>query len=210
MTVVVVTGTGTEVGKTWALVRVLQEWPTAAPRAVARKPAQSYAPAELGRTDAELLAAVTGEPATNVCPPHRWYETPMAPPMAAAALGRPPFTIADLAAETLESAPSAATILVEGAGGPRSPLASDGDNVDLARALGARAAVLVADAGLGTINAVRLCVDALVGFDTVILLNRFVATDDLHVANRDWLAAAGYPVVVDTPALVDAIAARVP
>ena len=38
---------------------------------------------------------------TSVCPPHRWYEVPMAPPMAADALGRPPFTIADLVAETL-------------------------------------------------------------------------------------------------------------
>ena len=76
-------------------------------------------------------------------------------------LGAPPFTIADLAAETAPCRPRRRYAFVEGAGGPRSPLAADGDNVDLARGVGAELAVLVADAGLGTINAVRLCVDAL-------------------------------------------------
>ena len=122
-----------------------------------RKPAQSYAPDELGSTDAELLGRASGEPAETVCPTHRWYPIPMAPPMAADALGSPPFTIADLVGELRTGARPTAITIVEGAGGPRSPLAADGDSVDLAVAIGATVVVLVAAAGLGTINAVRLC-----------------------------------------------------
>ena len=207
---VFVTGTGTEVGKTWTLVRVLRALRAAHVAVAVRKPAQSYAPDELGSTDAELLAAAAGETVDAVCPPHRWYATPMAPPMAADALGAPPFTIADLAAETRAGVGSGTLVFVEGAGGPRSPLAADGDNVDLARAVGAGLAVLVADAGLGTINAVRLCVDALAGFDTLVALNRFEPATDLHQRNRAWLAAAGYQVLTDPAALADAVRERVP
>ncbi len=51
--------------------------------------------------------------------------------------------------------------LVETAGGVRSPLAADGDCLDYCAALDPDVVVLVADAGLGTINAVRLTLDAL-------------------------------------------------
>ena len=47
------------------------------------------------------------------------------------------------------------------AGGVRSPQAVDGDATDVLAALGPDVVVLVADAGLGTINAVRLSMDAL-------------------------------------------------
>ena len=48
--------------------------------------------------------------------------------------------------------------------------------------------MLVADAGLGTINSVRLSVGALAGpRGLVVFLNRFDAADDLHRRNRDWL-----------------------
>lgn len=198
--IVFVTGTGTEVGKTWTLVRVLIALRARGGAVAVAKPAQSYAPEEVGRTDADLLARALDADPLDVCPAHRWYATPMAPPMAAAVLGAPPFTIADLAEET-PVVPSGGLLFVEGAGGPRSPLASDGDNVDLARALGAGLAVLVADAGLGTINAVRLCADALRGFHLVVALNRFDPADDLHRRNRLWLADAGFELVTDPPAL---------
>ncbi len=51
--------------------------------------------------------------------------------------------------------------LVETAGGMRSPLAADGDCLAFCAALAPDVIVLVADAGLGTINAVRLTLDAL-------------------------------------------------
>jgi dethiobiotin synthetase len=199
---VVVTGTGTEVGKTWVTAR-LAELLVAAGRSVAvRKPAQSFARGDRA-TDADVLAAATGEAPSTVCPPDRGYEVAMAPPMAAAVLGRPPFTIADLAVE-LTWADGIDVGLVEGAGGPRSPLASDGDTVGLAASLAPDLVVLVADAGLGTINAVRLSVAPFADIaPACVILNRYDPTDDLHVRNGDWLAThAGLDVVVDTQSLI--------
>ncbi len=204
MTAVLVTGTRTEVGKTWMAAAALTRLRAQGLPVAARKPAQSYAPEELGATDAEVLAEATGEPAETVCPRHRWYPVPMAPPMAAESLGLAPFTIDDLVAETAGAHP-AALMLVEGAGGPRSPLAADGDSVDLARALGVRAAVLVADSGLGTINAVRLCADALRGFALVVALNRFDPADPLHRRNHAWLATAGFRLVTDSAGLAESL-----
>lgn len=207
MTTIFVAGTGTDVGKTWVAVDLIAALRTRGHIVHARKPAQSFDPTDRGTTDAELLAHATGEAAATVCPAHRWYAVPMAPPMAAAFLGRPDFTLADLAAET--TIPSAGVTLVEGAGGPRSPLASDGDNVDYARAIRAERVVLVADAGLGTINAVELSVAALTGFETVVTLNRF-DDSDLHRRNRDWLQRAGHLVVTSIDELTDRLAARLP
>jgi dethiobiotin synthetase len=62
---------------------------------------------------------------------------------------------------------------------------------------------LVADAGLGTINAVRLAAAALEGWRLSVVLNRFDATLDLHQRNRAWLAERdGLHVVVDGADLV--------
>ncbi|MCZ7527676.1 MAG: dethiobiotin synthase [Acidimicrobiia bacterium] len=183
---VLVTGTGTGVGKTWVAARALTALRAAGCAVAARKPVQSYGPDE-GPTDAEVLAAATGEVPAAVCPPHRAYELALAPPMAAEALGRAAFTIGELVAET--TWPTGLDVgIVEGAGGPRSPLAGDGDTVDLAHALEPDLVVLVGDPGLGTINAVRLAAGALAGHPLVVVLNRFDATDGLHRRNRDWLA----------------------
>jgi dethiobiotin synthetase len=165
---VAVVGTGTDVGKTWVAARLLSDLRAAGLRVAARKPAQSYEPDDDPATrDAAVLGAASGERAEDVCAPHRWYETAMAPPMAAAALGRPPFGIADLVDELRwpgardEPSSSVDVGLVETAGGVRSPLADDGDCLDLCRALMPDLVVLVADAGLGTINSVRLTIAAL-------------------------------------------------
>ncbi len=209
MSTVLLTGTATEVGKTWwgrATIDVLRARGVAV---AARKPAQSYEPDELGATDAELLARASGEPASTVCPKHRWYPIAMAPPMAADALDLPPFTIADLVGE-LAPAPGAAITIVEGAGGPHSPLAGDGDSVTLAVAIDATVVVLVAPAGLGTINAVRLSSAAfpaggLIGARLVVVLNRYDANDDLHRRNHGWLAGEGFAVVTSPAELADAL-----
>lgn len=198
--IVVVTGTGTEVGKTWWTAAVVTSLLRTGVAVAARKPAQSFDPGDAGPTDADVLGEASGEAPHVVCPVHRSYPVAMAPPMAADVLGRPPFTIAELAAE-VAPAPEAAVVLVEGAGGPHSPLAADGDTVDLGRALGADLVVLVADAGLGTINAVRCCADALHGFGLVVALNRFDEHVDLHVRNRAWLADAGFTLFVEPEAL---------
>lgn len=206
MSLVFVAGTGTDVGKTWWAAAWLAAARAAGCAVTARKPVQSFAPGD-DNTDADVLAATVGAAAADVCPPHRWYERPMAPPMAAAALGRPSFTIAQLAAETTAAVGRDGTlVLVEGVGGPRSPIATDGDNVDLAAALEPDAILLVADAGLGAINAVRLSAaaftDRLVDTRLIVALNRF-GTDRIHEANRAWLSDQdGFVVVVD-PAELD-------
>ena len=92
---VLVVGTGTEVGKTWVSCRLLRALRRRGLIVSARKPIQSYGTGGgIGATDAELLAEATGEAAGAVCPLHRWYPLAMAPPMAAEALGRPPWAVA--------------------------------------------------------------------------------------------------------------------
>ena len=183
--VVVVTGTATEAGKTWVAARVAKELRHAGMVVAARKPVQSHEPGDPD-TDAAVLAAATGEEADAVCRDDRDFAVPMAPPMAAAALGRAPFGVADLVAE-LEWPRGCDVGLVETAGGIRSPIATDGDCLDLVEQVGPEAVVLVADVGLGVINAVRLCVGALGQARTIVVLNRFDATQDLHRRNLAWL-----------------------
>lgn len=204
--VVVVAGTATEIGKTWVTARLAERILAAGGTVAARKPAQSFAAGD-DRTDADVLAGATGEGPTDVCPPHRWYPVALAPPMAAEVLGRPPVRLAELVDEV--TWPAGVDVgLVEPAGGVRSPLALDGDTVDLADAVGADLVVLVADAGLGTINAVRLCAAALAGRPLLVLLNRFDPDDDLHRRNAAWLRDEGLAVHTAADAVADDLVAR--
>ncbi|MGH2787885.1 MAG: ATP-dependent dethiobiotin synthetase BioD [Actinomycetota bacterium] len=182
--VVVVTGTGTEVGKTWVIARLIERLRAADENVAARKPVQSF-DAGHGPTDADLLAMASGEPPALVCPPHRSYELAMAPPMAATALDRLPFSIAELVVEI--DVPPAGVVFVEGVGGPASPLADDGDTIALAEALDADRVLLVAGAGLGAINDIRLASAAFGGRPITVFLNRFDPGDRVHRANRSWL-----------------------
>lgn len=182
----VIAGTGTEVGKTWVGTRLLRQARDRGLRVAARKPAQSFSAAD-GLTDAELLAAASGEAPEAVCPRHRWYAVPMAPPMAADVLGLGTVRLDELVAEIAWSGETDFA-LVETAGGVRAPIAHDGDNVALIQRLRPHQVLLVADAGLGTLNAVRLSLAALAGQAVIVLLNRYDAANELHRRNRDWLA----------------------
>jgi dethiobiotin synthetase len=194
VTILFVTGTGTEVGKTYVTAALAREL-----GAHTRKPVQSFDPADT-TTDADVLAAASGEPVERVCPRHRWIPLPMAPPMAADVLGLPAIHIADLVREL--DIPTRGMTLVEGAGGLLSPIAHDGDARALIEACDATAVLLVADAGLGTINLVRLGVEALGDRAPIVFLNRFDDTTDLHVRNAEWLRTReGLDVVTDLGAL---------
>jgi dethiobiotin synthetase len=188
---VVVVGTATEVGKTWLGAQVARTLRADGVTVAARKPAQSFDP-EDATTDAAELAVATDDRPTAVCPPHRWYDVPMAPPMAAERLGRPGFSIADLVDELRWPDPTPDVGLVESAGGVRSPLADDGDSITLVEQLAPDLVVVVAHAGLGTINDVRLAVPALRDhrrdLGLAVFLNRFDRSDELHERNRVWLA----------------------
>jgi dethiobiotin synthetase len=202
---VLLTGTGTEVGKTWTAVALATGLRARRLTVAARKPVQSYEPGT-GPTDAERLAIATGEEPAVVCPVHRWYEKPLAPFFAAALLDREPFTVDLLVDELRWPDEGVAVGVVESAGGVRSPLTRDGcDTLDLARALAPDKVLLVADAGLGALNAVRLCLDALADLDlqVVVFLNRYEGTE-VQSLNFGWLTRhAATPVITDVAALVD-------
>ena len=200
-------GTGTEVGKTWVTARLIERLRHARRHVAVRKPVQSFAPGE--RTDAEVLAGASGEQAEEVCPPHRWYALAMAPPMAAEALGEAAFTISDLVGEL--TWPEGIEVgFVEGAGGVRSPLTADGDAVALAEALRPDVVLLVADAGLGVLNLVRLSTGAIDHPLVLVLLNHFDAGDELHRRNRDWLEREGATVETSIEALARRLSSRGP
>ena len=234
---VVVAGTGTEVGKTWVARRLLEALRARGTTVAARKPVQSFEPGDT-TTDADELAAATGEDPLVVCPAHRRHEVAMAPPMAADALGRPPIRLADLVDELAASwgprtPPSSPPVdvgpvdvglvdvgpvdvgLVELAGGVRSPLAHDGDGIDLIGALLPDSLVVVADAGLGTINAVLTTLDSLGPLlrtgsvaPVIVHLNRYDDSVDLHRRNRDFLDHhLGRPTTTSIAALAAALVA---
>jgi dethiobiotin synthetase len=204
---VVVTGSGTEVGKTWVASRLLLELRRRGYRVAARKPAQSYSPGEV--TDAEILGRASGEAVDEVCPVDRSYPVSLAPPMAAEVLGRPVPTLDDLVDELDRGWPDGAVDVgvVEGAGGAASPLALDGDTADLARRIGADLAVLVGEPALGIINSARLSRRALHPLRVTVHLNRFDVDVELHRLNRDWLAARDrFHVTTTGGELADAVA----
>lgn len=223
---VVVVGTGTGIGKTWTSARLLTTLRAAGVTVAARKPAQSFDPGDdPAGLDAAVLGAATGEPSETVCLPHRWYPVAMAPPMAADVLGRDRITVAELTEELTWPANGVAVGLVETAGGVRSPQTHDSDAVALIAALDPDVILLVADAGLGTINAVRLSVGALAGpgapdpgktgpggvtrAHLIVALNHFNGSDNLHRRNRNWLVEQDNLTVVVLPGEEEALAALV-
>lgn len=222
------TGTGTEIGKTWAaagLARVLRERGLAVR---ACKPVQSHDPAEPVPTDAEVLADATGQSPDAVCPPERTYPVPLAPPMAAAKLGRACPGLDELAricrsgpapvgaeagvgdggrvgaGAAAASAGGAGLCIVEGVGGLYSPLAADGDNLGLIERLDPDRVVMVAPAGLGAIHDVVACAAGLAPRRPLVFLNRFDPGAEVHRLNLDWLTAVrGLTAVTSLRGLAD-------
>jgi dethiobiotin synthetase len=177
----------------------------------ARKPAQSFDPTDdPAGFDSAVLGAASGEASETVCLPSRWYEIAMAPPMAADALGRGRIALADLVQELAWPAPPVDVGLVETAGGVRSPQSHDGDVIAMVAALAPDIVLLVADAGLGTLNSVRLSVDALPdAVPVIVVLNRYDEGNDLHVRNRRWLIEEVGLAVVTMPGGEEALATLV-
>jgi dethiobiotin synthetase len=200
-------GTATEIGKTWVGAATLADLRRRGRSVSARKPAQSFDPDDSTPLDAVILAAATGEAPDDVCRPDRTYPLPMAPPMAAAALGQPLPLLEDIVGELTWPDPEPDIRWLETVGGPHSPVAVDADAVDLARVLLPDRIVLVADAGLGTINAVLLSVAPFkaIGFEPLVLLNRFDLNEDLHRRNAAWLQQKGIPTLLSAEALAEVL-----
>jgi dethiobiotin synthetase len=199
---VAVVGTGTDIGKTYVTARLLEALREGGATVAVRKPAQSFdASDDPEGNDAAVLGAASGEQPETVCPPHRWYEMAMAPPMAADALARPTFALDELVEELRWPEVVVDVGFVETAGGLRSPIAEDGDCLALVVAVMPDTVLLVADAGLGTINSVRLTMDTLVRLPAqlAVVLNRFDEGSELHQRNRSWLRDRDAMLVFSIP-----------
>jgi dethiobiotin synthase len=195
--VVLITGTDTGVGKTIttaALAAVLN----GKGRSVAvYKPCQSGAadgdsdPAEITR-----LAGVAAEAGVVL-------QEPMAPVAAAAIDGTPLPALASHAGRIRELAVSHDHVLVEGAGGLLVELDSDGGTLADLGSLLAAAFVVVARAGLGTLNHTALTLEALAarGLDVLgVVLGSWPASPDaVHHSNRQVLGSLRVPVIGALP-----------
>lgn len=149
-----ITGTNTDVGKTYVAAMIARAMVAAGHRVGVYKPVASGCVEEDGRwlaEDARLLWEAAGRPGefSRVCP--QCFEQPLAPPQAAAAEGR------EVDRELLRSGIEywqrcSDVVLVEGAGGLMSPLSNEDYNADLAVDLGLPL-VVISSNELGTINA---------------------------------------------------------
>lgn len=176
-----ITATDTGVGKTEIACALLRGWRARGLDVGAMKPAQSgHDPGE--RSDAERLAEAAGggDPDDLVCPYS--FGPPLAPGVAARLAGVE-ISLARIVDAARGLAARHAALIVEGAGGLMTPLTARESYADLAVALGLPALV-VARAGLGTVNHATLTCEALrtrgVAVAAVVL-NRTVAADDPSV-----------------------------
>ncbi|AWZ05193.1 MULTISPECIES: dethiobiotin synthase [unclassified Streptomyces] len=176
--VIVVSGTGTEIGKT-VVTSAIAAAALAAGRSVAvLKPAQTgVGPDEAG--DAAEAVRLAGSAVTAV--ELARYPEPLAPDTAARRSGLPTLSPARIAEAARRLALSHDLVLVEGAGGLLVRFDEEGHTLaDAARLLGAPTLV-VAQAGLGTLNSTALTAEALRARDL----------DALGVVIGSWPAEPG-------------------
>ncbi|MCN9241029.1 dethiobiotin synthase [Streptomyces sp. RY43-2] len=152
MSVLVITGTGTEVGKTVTTAAVAAVAVAAGRSVAVLKPAQTgVGPGERG--DAEEATRLSGALTTVEL---ARYPEPLAPATAARRAGMSPVRPHEVARVAAELATAHDLVLVEGAGGLLVRFDEEGGTLaDAARLLGAPV-VVVAAAGLGTLNATEL------------------------------------------------------
>ncbi|MFJ8924207.1 dethiobiotin synthase [Streptomyces sp. NPDC102415] len=156
MTVLVVTGTGTEIGKTIATAAVAAAHRDL--RVAVLKPAQTgLAPGEPG--DAAEVARLAGTHVTAV--ELARFPEPLAPETAARRAGLAPVRPYEIAEAAQKLATEHDLVLVEGAGGLLVRYDAQGATLADAARLMAAPVLVVAPAGLGTLNATALTTEAL-------------------------------------------------
>ncbi len=144
-----ITGTDTEIGKTYTACRILQAWQQAGHRVAAFKPVASggvWLDGRLRSEDAMQLAAITGQTEDEITP--HVFEKPASPHIADA---HGQFNAADCLARLADLRARHDRVLVEGVGGWCVPMDHDTLLPDFARAM-ALPVVLVVAIRLGCIN----------------------------------------------------------
>lgn len=156
------TGTNTDVGKTWVGVNIIRQLIARKINVIPRKPVESGWPATQDYeqlTDAYRLADAAGclETLESVCP-NRF--TAALSPVRAARMENSALTLKMVKSLCIQNFEKNDFLYVEGAGGFYSPLVEDGLNADLASSLNLPI-VLVADNRLGCMSQILLCCEAI-------------------------------------------------
>jgi dethiobiotin synthetase len=158
---IVMLGTGTGIGKTWAALALTRALIRGGAPAVALKPIESGVSGQFGAgdSDAELLARASSSP--PLLPPYRLPD-PISPHLAARRAG---LTLE--LGRTLEYVRACGTlaapvfVVIESAGGVFSPLAPDVTNFEFARGLDPADWVLCAPDALGVLHQLTATLEAM-------------------------------------------------
>jgi dethiobiotin synthetase len=155
---ILITGTGSGVGKTWVGQALAQALRSAGKRVVAVKPVEIGCSGPPGdREDGVLLARATGQSQ----PAHAIFRLPeQVPPTLSSDRSGITIDFDGLVSKIERYGENAEFLLIEGVGGLLAPLTWEWNMVDVARALGACALVVGVDR-LGTINHTLLTLSAL-------------------------------------------------
>ncbi|MCK7674594.1 dethiobiotin synthase [Corynebacterium pygosceleis] len=155
MTVHVITGTNTDVGKTIATAALAVRLCTEGRAVTVVKPAQTGEPEGAG--DLATVRGFAGAAVGTV--EFARYPEPLAPNLSARRAGLPQLDLAATVRRIRALDAPGRTVLVEGAGGLLVRIADDWTIADLAGQLGAPVTV-VTSLGLGSLNAAELTVEA--------------------------------------------------
>ncbi len=156
---VFITGSDTDVGKTWVGEKLISLLVKQGVNVMPRKPVESGWPDDEALSDAWKLASAAHKTAylPQVCPNH--FKAAISPDRAAM-LENKTIIINALKNQCLQGVDENQFLYIEGAGGFYSPICSDGLNKDLAVALDLPI-ILVVNDRLGCINQTLLTVEAI-------------------------------------------------
>ncbi|MFE7748765.1 dethiobiotin synthase [Streptomyces sp. NPDC057428] len=206
MAILVVTGTGTEIGKTIVTAAVAAA--SAKRRVAVLKPAQTgLAPGEPG--DAAEVVRLAGGHVTAV--ELARFPEPLAPGTAARRAGMAPVRPFEIVEAARKLATEHDLVLVEGAGGLLVRYDDEGSTLADAARLMAAPVLVVAPAGLGTLNATALTTEALRtrGLTCLgVVVGSMPAEPDLasRCNMEDLPVSAGAPLLGAVPAGAGALA----
>jgi len=182
-----ITGSDTDVGKTYIACEIIRQLNHRGVKTETRKPAESGC---VVSNDGDLLtqdAAALQQANTNhetierICPNR--YRAAIAPHRAARLEGQT-ITLQALT-DACERADPAHCLIVEGAGGFYSPLAEDGLNADLANAL-QLPVIIVVDDRIGAVNQALMTLQAVINSKlhvAAVILNQVAQPDDIGMNN---------------------------